>query len=309
MSSAPLAALFAVLAAVSNATAMVLQRAAARTVPKEDAFSLRLIRHLLHRPVWFGGIVAILCAAVCQALALTMGSLALVQPIFVTELPFALLIASVAFRRRLPGRGWVAIFAVTAGIGVALAAASPSGGHTAIGLATWVLTLAVAAGAMTLCVGAALRRPRGRARAALFGTAAAIGYALTAALMKAAVHAFAVHGAAAFFTTWETYAFAASGACSLFLLSNAVESGPLIASQPALTLGDAAVSLALGLLVYGERIRTGWWLLPGAAGALLVTAGVLALPGVEPQALKGPAGGGVAGDGRNGGPGVAPEDR
>ncbi|MFG2177956.1 DMT family transporter [Streptomyces abikoensis] len=307
--SAPFAALFAVLAAVSNATAMVLQRAAARTAPEDDAFSLRLVRHLLHQPVWFGGIAAILCAAVCQALALSMGSLALVQPIFVTELPFALLIAGVAFRRRLPGRGWAAVIAVTAGIGMALAAASPSGGRADVGLGLWGLTLAVAAGAMTLCVGAALRRPRGRARAALFGTAAAIGYALTAALMKAAVHAFAAHGAAAFFTTWQTYAFAASGACSLFLLSNAVESGPLIASQPALTLGDASVSLTLGLLVYGEHIRTGWWLLPEAVGALLVTAGVLALPGVEPRVLREPAAEDVAGDGPNDGPGVAPKGR
>ncbi|MFI0737324.1 DMT family transporter [Streptomyces sp. NPDC021100] len=277
--------LFAVLAAVSNATAVVLQRMAARTVPKADAFSLRLVRDLLRHPAWFGGIAAVVCAAVFQALALSLGSLSLVQPIFVSELPFALLIAGMVFRRRLPAYGWAAILLVAAGLGLALAAAAPGGEHVHVGTARWLAALTAAAAAMAACVVAALPRPRGKARAALFGAAAAVGYALTAALMKDAATAFARHGAGAFFTCWQTYAFAAAGAASLFLLSNAMESGPLLASQPALTLGDALVSLTLGLMVYEEHVRTGWWLIPEAVGALMIVAGALILPRVEAVAL------------------------
>ncbi|MBZ4322339.1 DMT family transporter [Streptomyces huiliensis] len=280
-----LTVLFAVLAAVSNATAVVLQRTAARTVPKADAFSLRLVRDLLRHPVWFAGIAAVLCAAVFQALALSLGSLSLVQPIFVSELPFALLIAGTVFRRRLPTYGWAAILLVAAGLGLALAAAAPGGEHVRVGLARWLAALAASAAAMAVCVAAALPRPRGKARAALFGAAAAVGYALTAALMKDAAVTFARQGAGAFLTCWQTYAFAAAGAASLFLLSNAMESGPLLASQPALTLGDALVSLTLGLLVYEEHVRTGWWLVPEAVGALMIVAGALVLPRVEAEAL------------------------
>ncbi|WP_327064984.1 DMT family transporter [Kitasatospora sp. NBC_01250] len=279
-----LTVLFAVLAALSNATAMVLQRSAARTVPQSDAFSVRLMLDLVRHPVWLGGMLTVLCAAVFQALALAEGSLALVQPIFVTELTFVLLIACAVFRRRLPTLGWCGIVAVTVGIALALASAAPSGGRDHAAPAVWVLTLAAGGGAMVCCVLAALPYGRGKARAALFGTSAAIGYALTAALMKTSVSA-AGHGVTAFFTCWATYAFAAVGGCSLFLLSNAVESGPLLASQPALTLGDAVTSLALGILVYGEHVRTGWWLLPEAVGALLVAAGVMVLPRVETEAL------------------------
>ncbi|GAB2739924.1 DMT family transporter [Kitasatospora kifunensis] len=279
-----LTVLFAVLAAVSNACAMVLQRTAARTVPQSDAFSLRLMRDLLRHPAWLGGMATVICAAVFQALALAMGSLALVQPIFVTELTFVLLIACAAFRRRLPPLGWFGIIAVTVGIALALVAAAPSGGRDHAPLAVWILTLIAGGGAMACCVLAALPYGRGKARAALFGTAAAIGYALTAALLKSAADT-AEHGVAAFFTSWQTYGFATVGVCSLFLLSNAVESGPLLASQPALTLGDAVVSLTLGILVYGEHVRTGWWLVPEAVGALLVVAGVMVLPRVETQAL------------------------
>ncbi|MFD9506909.1 hypothetical protein [Streptomyces mirabilis] len=45
---------FAVLAAVSNATATVLQRRAAQDVPLSEGFHARLLVELLHRPVWLG---------------------------------------------------------------------------------------------------------------------------------------------------------------------------------------------------------------------------------------------------------------
>lgn len=288
--AAVLTVLFAVLAAVSNATAVVLQRTAARTAPRSDAFSLRLMRHLLHRPVWLGGIAAVICAAVFQALALSLGSLSLVQPIVVSELPFALLIAGPVLRRRLPGYGWAAIAAVAGGLGLGLAAAAPSGEHVHVAAARWLAAVVAALAAMAVCVVAALPRPRGKARAALFATSAAVGYALTAALMKDAAVTFARQGAAAFFTAWQAYGFVVMGAVSLFLLSNAMESGPLLASQPALTLGDALVSVTLGLVVYEEHVRTGWWLVPEAVGVLMITAGVLVLPRVESQALPDPPG-------------------
>jgi hypothetical protein len=109
------------------------------------------------------------------------------------------------------------------------------------------------------------------------GLAAAIGYALTAALMKSSTDTLSREGVAAFFTSWQTYAFAATGVCSLFLLENALQSGPLIASQPALTLGDALVSLTLGITLYGETLRGGWWLTLQLLCLALAAAGVTRL--------------------------------
>lgn len=37
------------------------------------------------------------------------------------------------------------------------------------------------------------------------------------------------------------------------------------------------MSLALGITVYEEYVRTGWWLIPQLLGAALIAAGVLAL--------------------------------
>ncbi|WP_370087877.1 DMT family transporter [Streptacidiphilus sp. MAP12-16] len=278
---ATMSVVFAVLAAVSNALGTVLQRRAALIVPQSDGFRLRLMWDLLRTPVWFGGMLGVLFAAVFQGLALVTGPLAVVQPIFVLELPFALLISGIVFRKRMQSLGWISVACIVVGLGTALAAASPSGGQLQPPAALWVLALACCGGAMVLLAGAAIKRPVGPARAACLGTAAAIGYALTAALMKSATDTLDKRGVGAFFASWQTYAFAAVGVCALFLLENAMQAGPLVASQPALTLGDALISLSLGVTLYAESVRTGWWLIPEILGVGLVLAGVVGLSRLE----------------------------
>ncbi|MGW0030318.1 DMT family transporter [Streptomyces sp. NPDC003314] len=269
--------LFSLFAAFSNALATVLQRRAALTVPQSDSFRPGLILDLLRRPLWLAGILAVIAAGVGQAAALATGPLALVQPLFVLELPLALLIASLMARERLPGRLWAAVAAVVAGLGIALVAASPTGNRTHVALDRWVPVLAACAVAVVALAATGLRRPPGRARAACLGAATAICYALTAALMKTSMHALDDGGLGAFLTAWQTYAFCAAGIAALLLLEHAMQGGPLVASQPALTLGDATVSLSLGVLLYEEHVRTGWWLLPQLAGVALVVLGVFAL--------------------------------
>ncbi|MDI5969261.1 DMT family transporter [Streptomyces sp. SL13] len=272
-----LAVVFALLAAASNALATVLQRRAALTVPLSAGFSLQLMVDLARRPIWLAGIGAVICSACFQALALINGALAIVQPIFVLELPFALMIAGVVLRRRLPRRGWLGIGCIVVGLGTALAAADSSAGAQQASMSRWVPALMVCAAASILLVGTALRRPAGPTRAACFAAATAIGYALTAALMKSATYAWDVGGPVGFFTSWQTYAFAAAGVGALFLLENALQSGPLAASQPALTMGDALLSITLGVFVYREQIRTGWFLLPELLGAAVTLGGALLL--------------------------------
>ncbi|OEJ23634.1 hypothetical protein AR457_03115 [Streptomyces agglomeratus] len=269
--------LFAICAALSNALATVLQRKAALSVPRSDGLRAGLMLDLLRRPVWLAGILAVVAAAVCQAVALATGPLTIVQPLFVLELPLALIIASLLLKRHLPVRGWIAVSAVVAGLGIALAAASPSGNRTHVPLDRWIVALAICLGIVVALVLTAVRRPEGGARAACFGAATAIAYALTAALMKASMHILDAGGITAFLTAWQTYAFAVVGAGALFLLEHAMQAGPLVASQPALTLGDAGVSLALGIVLYEEHVRSGWWLLPEVLGVALVAAGVLML--------------------------------
>ncbi|GGZ84560.1 DMT family transporter [Streptomyces echinoruber] len=269
--------LFALLAACCNALATVLQRRAALTVEQSSGFRLRLVGDLLRRPVWLAGVLAMTAAGVWQAVALATGPLSLVQPLFVLELPLALLFASLVTRRRLPGAQVRDVSVVVAGLALALLSASPAGNRTRVSLDRWLPVLVGCAAAVLVLAAAGLRRPPGRARAGCLGAATAICFAVTAGLMKTAVHVLAEDGVTGFLTAWQTYGFAAAGVCAVLLLGHAMQGGPLVASQPALTLGDATVSLLLGVLVYEEHVRTGWWVLPELLGAGLVVGGVFGL--------------------------------
>jgi hypothetical protein len=262
--------LFALLTALCNGTASVLQRMAAATAPANRALHLSLFSYLIRRKVWLAGIGMVILAAVFQAIALATGPIALVQPIFIIELPFTLLVASRVIGRRLPRLTWWAVALVTVGLGAGLAIAAPSGGTTDVSTRVWITALIVTAGfeAVVITFGV---RAKGNVRAAAFGLAAACGYSLTAALMKSAVAALSV-SVVAFFESWQLYGTAVAGVGALFLLQNALQAGSLVAVQPPLTLGDALISVSFGVTVFNENVRTGGWLLVGELVALIAVA-------------------------------------
>lgn len=276
-----LSLLCAVLGAASNATGTALQRKAAAQVPGGD--EKRLLAGLVRQATWWGGIAGVCGAALFQALALLNGPLALVQPVFILELPFALLIGLPLLHRQLPEAGWVAIGAVVFGLVLVLACAAPSGAADQSTLARWVPALIGCVGAMCVAVVLAHRRRNGLFRAAALGTGAAIGNALTAALLKSASGIFSDDGFHAFLTSWQTYGFALTGIAAVLLLENALQAGSLAASQPALTIGDATVSLLLGIVLFDEKIRTGWWVVPELAGIAVIVTGVIALTRAVPH--------------------------
>ncbi|MFE4399386.1 hypothetical protein ACFRPV_36755, partial [Kitasatospora sp. NPDC056808] len=145
-----LAVLFAVLGAASNAAGTAFQRKAASSVSSGGGW--RLLRELARKPAWLLGIAGVTGAALFQALALANGPLALVQPVFVLELPFALLIGVPLLHRRLPREGWWAVAAVVVGLVAVLGAAAPSGARTDASMARWIPVLAGCLGAMALAV-------------------------------------------------------------------------------------------------------------------------------------------------------------
>jgi len=270
-----LCVIFALVTAASNASAAVLQRKAAAQVPPERAMHISLIADLMQRKVWLAGIGMVIVAAVAQAAALATGPIALVQPIFIIELPVTLMLATLAMRNRQALRvlPWRAIVITTAGLGAGLAIAAPGGAADTAQNSSWMIALIVTAGfeatLITIAIGL-----HGEPRAALLGLSAACGYALTAALMKNAMADLSA-GAVQFFTSWHIYATAAAGVGSLFLLQNALQAGSLVASQPMLTVGDALISISYGVTLYSESLRVGWWLLPEIVALVAIVVGCI----------------------------------
>jgi len=261
-----LAVVFSVLGAASNAAGTAFQRKAA--APLKQGGGLRFLLVLVRRPAWVVGIIGVAGAALFQALALVNGPIALVQPVFVLELPFALMIAGPLLGRRMPRAGWYGVGGVVAGL-------AP--------MSMWIPALLGCYGMMAAAVAIARWSDSSLVRAAILGAAAAVGNALTAALLKSATGTFSDHGFDAFLSSWQTYGFALTGIAAVLLLENALQAGSLAASQPALTIGDATVSLLLGVTLFSESIRTGWWVVPELIGLGMICAGVFVLAHAIPR--------------------------
>ena len=109
-------------------------------------------------------------AAVAQAAALATGPIALVQPIFIIELPVTLVLAALANHnraalRRLP---WTAIIITTAALGAGLAIAQAERrDRRRAGHQLGHRTIAAGAAFLAVLIGAAVSGTRGEPRAAL----------------------------------------------------------------------------------------------------------------------------------------------
>jgi len=85
------------------------------------------------------------------------------------------------------------------------------------------------------------------------------------------------HGLGALLRSWQLYAMAAAGIGSLFLTQNALQAGPIVAAQPAITSCDPLASIGYGVLVFGEHLRGGAWLIPTMLGAVSAITGTVLL--------------------------------
>ncbi|GAA1023420.1 hypothetical protein Aple_089190 [Acrocarpospora pleiomorpha] len=127
-----IAVIFALLCAASNATASVLQRREARTMPLTMAFRPSLIWALLRRPAWLGGVAALIAGFLFQATALSFGGLALVQPLLVAELPLTMIGISLILNVTVDRQSWLATAALTGGLALFLLTAAPSSNSRAV---------------------------------------------------------------------------------------------------------------------------------------------------------------------------------
>jgi len=263
-----MAYVLAVGAALANALTTILQRLGVESAPDDTTLRLSLMAHAIRRKVWLAGFAFMIAAFLFQFTALHFGRLTTVQPILTLELPFLVAILGIWFRQQLGWHEWVGALFAAGGLAGFLILAAPGGGSETPSLYDWGLVSIAVIGGGTIAV--MLTRVGSPAwKAAMFGTAAAIAFAFTAALMKEMNHEIG-QGWAGVFTTWPPYALAASGLAGLFLVQNAFRSGPVTASQSALVIVDPLASIAIGIGLFGDRVQTAGGRGVGEALALIV---------------------------------------
>lgn len=272
----------ALAASLFTAASSVSQRVAAAPAPGELTFSYRLVLYVLHRPIWFIGVLCMIGGFVFQLAALRVGSLSLVQPVIATELLFVFAFLAIRNRERVVLRDWIAAIGMAIGLAAFLFLAAPTGGSNHASARTWILAGIAcfgASGVIAALASAHTRKgktPSPARKAALLAISAGIAWGFVAAVIKE----LSTHingGWAAVFSNWSPYVLILAGAAAMFLVTNAFQAGPLAASQPGLTIMDPLVAILLGVTVFGEHIRHSPVEIAGELLAFLVLVGSVIL--------------------------------
>jgi len=266
----------ALLAALANALSAIFQRIGVQNAPADTVMSIRLIRHAFSNAIWFLGLAMIAVGFLLQAGALHFGQLSSVQPLVTTELLFLVLILGVWFRYHLGWREWGGSLAAAGGLATFLVVAAPGGGNVSPSRHAWIVVFVVIGAVSAGCTALGFTGPRWF-RAAMFGSAGAVLFALSAALTKQFTTLIS-EGWGHVFTDWVPYVLVGTGVVGLFLIQSSFHAGPITASQAAITIIDPIVSVIVGAYLFNDHLETAGWRLPVEAVAIVVVvAGVMVL--------------------------------
>lgn len=265
----------AVAAGMFLAIGGVVQQREASQRPRGEG-ALVLMGHLLRDRYWLLGIGSAAASYGFQALALAFGPLALVQPLIVSELLFAVPFSVRLRGLRLRPKDWLAAGAVVAGLAVGIGSAQPHGGDPLRPITAWIPTLVGVAVLVAASILTA-RMVRGPARASVLALGGALVMATQSGLYRATI-GLIKHGFWQTFVHWQPYLLIATSIAGVLLIQNAFHAGPLAASSPVIDAVLPMASVVIGVWVLGEQIRTSVsGLAGGAAGVVLLVVGIIGL--------------------------------
>ena len=287
-----LAVVAGVAAALAFAASAVIEQHYAHQVPQRDPLDPRLLRDLARQPLWLVSIALTVAGLVLQITALQAGPLALVQPVLVCDVLFAVLIRSLVVARRLPDRVVLAgVLCCAGGLAAFLAIAQPHGDRPVL-TPLVVLPLAAGLGAVLAgCLAVARLGPRA-ARPLAIALACGVVYGVSAFLLKEASHTLS-QGFADPGRQWPLYAVAVLGPVGFLLNQSAFQAGILIAPVlSVITVADPLVAIGIARLWLNEQIAAAPADVAAEVAALAVmTAGIIVLAHRAPQVTGRPAAG------------------
>lgn len=213
----------------------------------ENAGFGRLVRN----PIWLIGIVLFGTSFLLHLVALSFGSVSVVQPLIVTELIFIPPFAALISKARIHARDWVAILSVAAGLGIFLIAAAPEEGSKEPSTAVWIITFFVFYAICGLLMLIGSRLPI-NPRAAVAGTA--VGF-INAALAIFAKGAFEGN-TGSIFTNPLSYVTIFIAITLVGLTALAFRVGPITTSSPAMIAATPIISVIASVILFGETLNT-----------------------------------------------------
>lgn len=250
-----LAIIFALLASLLNASSAVMQRHATGQVPPNHLFRTRILREVITRKLWLGGVGLQVLAFLALAAALANGPLVLVVPLSTVSLIFMIALLKFVLHIPIGRREWIGVAAISGGVSGLLAVANPRSGQVIAGFWGWII-LAGAVAALVI-FGAILMRSvkSANVRGAIGGFVAGLHFAFTNAVTKLVVgqlHLGIQHA----FVSWPLYLLIIVGASSAYSMQSMYGAGPLAFSQPTAEIAEDLSGVAFGLIMFHEMVNT-----------------------------------------------------
>ncbi len=264
-------------AAVLLAVGFVLQQRAAEQEPPSLRLSPRLLVDLAQRPRWLLGIAAMVGGQVLGAVSFGFGPVALVEPLLASNLLFALPMTALYHHRRMRVSDFLGALTLVAGLTAFVVAGQPAGGSPrSAGVLGWSITFAALVAVVLLLV--ALQRRLGPvASAGVLATGAGLIFGTQDTVTQAA-DALIARGLAPLLVSWVPYTILVLAVSGLLLTQSAFSAAPLSASLPPLTMAEPLMGIALGIMLYGEQVRTSPLALVGQVlGLAAVVGGIIVL--------------------------------
>ena len=266
--------MLALVAAFLFALAAALQQKGALNLPELTLKSPASLLRLVGQTMWLLGTVALFVGYAFQAAALDRGRLAIIQPLLVMTIVFALPLGYFLTSQRV-GRNEVVGAAVIV-VGLALFAwyGDPAGGKENAPGSEWAIAIAVL---VAICAVLLTFGGRGSLslKAGVYGTVAGILFGLSAALTKPTLD-FLHAGIDELLTHWEPYALAIAGVLGFILQQISLGTGRLAPSVATVSVANPVVGILLGTLLLDERLsRPAWHVVVACIGLGIALAGAV----------------------------------
>ncbi|MGL6279267.1 MAG: DMT family transporter [Gaiella sp.] len=237
--------------------------------------SLQSFLRLVAVPAWLLGTVALLIGYAVQAVALDEGRLAVIQPLLVTTVVFALPLGYLITGQRVGQREIAGAAVVVLGLALFAIFGDPAGGNENAPGNEWVIALSIITVACAF-LWVAGRRATGSRQAALLGVMSGILFGASACLVKPTVEMLHDGGVAGVLESWEFYAMAITGIAAFVVQQLSLSSGFLATSVATVSVANPIVSVAIGTLLFEERLsRPAWHVLVAVGGLVLGMAGAV----------------------------------
>jgi drug/metabolite transporter (DMT)-like permease len=270
------ASILALVAAFFFALAAALQQKGALNLPEISLRHPASLARLIGQTMWLIGTLALFAGYLFQAAALDRGRLAIVQPLLVLTVVFALPLGYVLTNQHVGRREVVGAAVVVLGLALFAIFGDPAGGRENAPGDEWAIAIAVLA-----LVCAALLMFGGRrgltAKAAVYGTVAGVLFGLSSALTKPTLELLHA-GVEEMLSHWEPYALAVAGVFGFVLQQVSLGTGRLAPSVATVSVANPVVGILLGVVLLDERLsRPAWHVVVACIGLGLALAGAVVI--------------------------------